>query len=59
MPVNSVYYDKIFYVNYTPSLSEISLFISALGIAGLLYLIGDRILNKKFAQEVEAEESSH
>jgi Ni/Fe-hydrogenase subunit HybB-like protein len=59
VPVNSVYYDKIFYVNYTPSLSEISLFISALGIAGLLYLIGDRILNKKFAQEVEAEESSH
>jgi len=59
VPVNSVYYDKVFYVSYTPSLSEISLFISALGVAGLLYLIGDRILNKNFAHEVENEESSH
>ncbi|MGB9756054.1 MAG: NrfD/PsrC family molybdoenzyme membrane anchor subunit, partial [Desulfurella sp.] len=56
VPVNSVYYDKVFYMSYTPSLSEISLFISALGVAGLLYLIGDRILNKKFAQEAESEE---
>ncbi len=59
VPVNSVYYDKVFYVSYTPSLSEISLFISALGVAGLLYLIGDRILNKNFVHEVENEESSH
>lgn len=58
VPVNSIYYDKVFYVNYTPSFSEISLFISALGVAGLLYLIGDRILNKKFVEEAESEDNT-
>jgi Ni/Fe-hydrogenase subunit HybB-like protein len=42
--LNSVYFPKTEVLHYAPSLSEISLFISALGIFGFLYLLGKRIL---------------
>lgn len=42
--VNSVYFPKAEVLHYVPSLSEISIFISALGVFGFLYLLGKRIL---------------
>ncbi len=45
-PVISSYYPHPFYTHYAPSASEITLFISALGVCGFLYLLGDRILSR-------------
>ncbi len=44
IPVNSVYFDKVEVLHYFPSIAEISLFISAAGVMGLLYVLGSRIL---------------
>ncbi len=44
IPVNSVYFDKVEVLHYFPSIAEITLFISALGVMGLLYVLGSRIL---------------
>ncbi len=43
--VVSGYLPHVRYAVYRPSLSEISLFISSIGVVGIIYFIGERFLN--------------
>ncbi|WP_025209212.1 NrfD/PsrC family molybdoenzyme membrane anchor subunit [Hippea sp. KM1] len=44
VPVNGVYFPKPEILHYAPSISEISLFICSIGVLGLMYTLGSRIL---------------
>jgi len=43
--VNSGYLPQITYLKYTPTLAEYTLFISSIGVAGLVYFIGEKFFN--------------
>ncbi|WP_035588460.1 NrfD/PsrC family molybdoenzyme membrane anchor subunit [Hippea jasoniae] len=45
IPVNSIYFPHKEVLSYMPSIAEITLFISAVGVMGLVYTIGSRILH--------------
>ncbi len=40
--VTSGYLPQTTYLNYTPTLAEVTIFISSLGVAGLVYFIGEK-----------------
>ncbi len=44
VPVIDIYFPHKEIVHYTPSFPEISLFVSAVGVLGLIYVLGTRIL---------------
>ena len=43
--VTSGYLPKITYLEYTPTMAEISLLISSWGVAGLIYFLGEKYFN--------------
>ena len=50
--VTSSYLPRVHYAFYSPSWSEISLFISSIGVVGIIYFLGERFFNLQ-------EEDSH
>ena len=44
VPVTDIYLPEKEIVHYCPSFAEITLFISAVGVLGLIYILGTRIL---------------
>ncbi len=45
IPKLAAYFPKVWYAHYIPSLSELSLFIGAIGICAFLFLLGERLLD--------------
>ncbi len=43
VPVLAAYYHHVSYIRYLPSLSELSIFVGALGVASIIYFIGEKL----------------